>query len=225
MDSVEKRYQQLSDFSKAEPTVEMYLLGAESSRNLGDVAAMKTRLTNALAQEETDKIRQWYDSIDSTYAPITIKVSKKLETVPELTIAMMPFLPDQQLALAFAQQMIQDNRKFQGYLPFGDYQMGETSFSVSQGDSGAVVVVKPAGATDAVAEAEGSKPSQNATSLRFDLGFAASSAGSSDAVGQPVDFGGMGTRVGCRYGIWTNGYPIFGCGSGIPWVIWCRRSR
>ena len=61
------------------------------------------------------------------------KVSKKLETVPELTIAMMPFLPDQQLALAFAQQMIQDNRKFQGYLPFGDYQMGETSFSVSQG--------------------------------------------------------------------------------------------
>ena len=39
--AVEKRYQQLSEFSKAEPTVEMYLLGAESSRNLGDVAAMK----------------------------------------------------------------------------------------------------------------------------------------------------------------------------------------
>ena len=79
--AVEKRYQQLSDFSKAEPTVEMYLLGAEASRNLGDVTAMKTRLTKALAIEETDKIRQWHDSIDATYAPITIKVSKKLETV------------------------------------------------------------------------------------------------------------------------------------------------
>ena len=74
------------------------------------------------------------------------------------------------------------------------------------------MVVKPAGATDAVAEAEGSKPSQNAQH-GFDLGFAASSAGSSDAVGQPVDFGGM-VPARCRYGIWTNGYPIFGCGSG-----------
>ena len=121
---------------------------------------MKTRLTKALATEETDKIRQWHDSIDATYAPITIKVSKKLETVPELTIAMMPFLPDQQLALAFAQQMIQDNRKFEGYLPFGDYTMGETSFSVSQGDSDVVVVVKPAGAVDAVAQAEDSNPNK-----------------------------------------------------------------
>ena len=62
----------------------MYLLGAEAPRNLGDVAAMKIRLTKALSIEETDKIRQWHDSIDATYAPVTIKVSKKLETVPEL---------------------------------------------------------------------------------------------------------------------------------------------
>ena len=53
--AVEKRYQQLSNFSKAEPTVEMYLLGAEASRNLGDVTAMKTRLTKALAMKETDR--------------------------------------------------------------------------------------------------------------------------------------------------------------------------
>jgi hypothetical protein len=198
--AVEKRYQQLLNFSKAEPTLEMYLLGAEASRNLGDVTAMKTRLTKALAIEETDKIRQWHDSIAATYAPVTIKLSKKLETVPELTIAMMPFLPDQQLALVFAQQMIQDNRKFKGYLPFGDYTMGETSFSVSQGDTDVVVVVKPAGSIDAVAKAEEANPSKNATSMRFDLGFAASNAGTSDLVGQPVDFGGVGTRMGVGIG-------------------------
>ena len=73
--------------------------GCRSPRNLG-VTAMKIRLTKALSIEETDKIRQWHDSIDATYAPVTIKIFKKLETVPELTIAMMPFLPDQQLALA-----------------------------------------------------------------------------------------------------------------------------
>ena len=56
--------------------------------------------------------------------------------------------------------MIQDNRKFEGYLPFGDYTIGENSFAVSQGDSDVVVVVKPAGSGDAVAKAEDSNSSQ-----------------------------------------------------------------
>ena len=71
----------------------MYLLGAEASRNLGDVSEMKNRLVKALAIEETIRIRQWHDSIEATYALVTIKVSKKFETVPELSIAMMPFSP------------------------------------------------------------------------------------------------------------------------------------
>ena len=37
-------------------------------------------------------------------------------------------------------------------------------------------------------------------SMRFDLGFAASNAGTSDTVGQPVDFGGVGTRMGVGMG-------------------------
>ena len=200
--AVEKRYQQLSDFSKAEPTVEMYLLGAEASRNLGDVSEMKNRLVKALAIEETDRIRQWHDSIDATYALVTIKVSKKFETVPELTIAMMPFLPDQQLALAFAKQTIQDNRKFQGYVPFGDYTIGSTSFTVSQDATGIVVVVKPdASSTGAsVAVNDQSKQKDGSSGLRLDLGLAGSSAGSSQEAGQPVDFSGVGTRIGVGMG-------------------------
>ena len=201
--AVEKRYQQLSDFSKGEPTVEMYLLGAEASRNLGNVSAMKVRLTRALAIEETSRIRQWHDSIDATYAPVTIKVSKKFETVPELTIAMVPFLPDQQLALAFAKQTIQEKRKFQGYVPFGDYTIAGSTFTVSQGDTGTVVVVKPdgnsAGESVAVNEQDQSQ-SDGSSVLRLDFGLSGSSAGSSDAAGQPVDFGGVGTRIGVGVG-------------------------
>ena len=201
--SVEKRYQQLSDFSKGEPTVEMYLLGAEASRNLGNVSEMKIRLTKALAIEETDRIRQWYDSIEATYSLVTIKISKKFETIPELTIAMVPFLPDQQLALAFAQQMIQENRKFEGYVPFGDYTIAGSSFTVSQGDTGIVVVVKPdAGdrSTDSVAVADPSQSRDGSSGLRLDLGIAGSSSGSSTEAGQPVGFGGLGTRIGVGMG-------------------------
>lgn len=201
--AVEKRYQQLSDFSKAEPTVEMYLLGAEASRNLGNVSEMKVRLTRALAIEETDRIRQWHDSIDATYAPVTIKVSKKFETVPDLTIAMVPFLPDQQLALEFAKQTIQEKRKFQGYVPFGDYTIGASTFTVSQGDTGTVVVVKPESSdssASAVAQSGSSTSGDGSLGLRFDMGFAASSAGTSNEAGQPVDFGGVGTRIGVGMG-------------------------
>lgn len=211
---VEKRYQQLSEFSKAEPTVEMHLLGAEAASNIGNVASVKERLGFALAIEESDKTRQWYDSITSTYGPVTIKVPKKFETVPELTIAMMPFFPDQQLALAFAQQAIQENRKFQGYIPFGDYTIAGSTFKVEQGTSGVTVVVRPEGAgkaKDKVAKGDsekskstGSEASKSAgdgaMGLRIDLGLAAANAGTTDQAGQAQAFGGVGTRVGVGVG-------------------------
>ncbi len=213
---VEKRYQQLSEFSKAEPTVEMHLLGAEAASNIGNVAAVKERLGFALAIEESEKTRQWYDSITATYGPVTIKVPKKFETVPDLTIAMMPFFPDQQLALAFAQQSIQDNRKFQGYIPFGDYTIAGSTFTVEQGGSGVTVVVRPEGSAKnsaknkekiAKGDAEKSNGSGASTStgdgamgLRVDFGLAAANAGTTEQTGQAQAFGGVGTRVGVGVG-------------------------
>ncbi len=214
---VEKRYLQLSEFKKAQPTVEMHLLGAEAASNLGNVAAVHERLGLALALEGSDKTRQWYESIDASYAPVTIKVPKKFETVPELTIAMMPFFPDQQLALAFAQQQIQENRKFQGYIPFGEYTIAGSTFTVAQGDRDIVVVAKPVGAakSDVVADKQDSgnpnkgnkqqKPSKDSsgTGLRLDLGVAGASAAESSEAGQAQGFGGVGTRigVGINYGL------------------------
>lgn len=210
---VEKRYQQLSEFSKAEPTVEMHLLGAEAASNIGNVASVKERLGFALAIEESDKTRQWYDSITATYGPVTIKVPKKFETVPELTIAMMPFFPDQQLALVFAQQAIQENRKFQGYIPFGEYTIAGSTFKVEQGNSGVTVVVRPEGAgkaKDKVAKGDSEKSKDTgsgsksagdgAVGLRIDLGLAAANAGTTEQTGQAQAFGGVGTRVGVGVG-------------------------
>ena len=210
---VEKRYQQLSEFSKASPTVEMHLLGAEAASNLGNVSAVKVRLQDALALEETEKTKQWYASIDANYASVTIKVPKKFDDIPELTIAMSPFFPDQQFALAFAKQSIQDNRKFQGYVPFGEYTIAGSTFTVAKGDSGVVVVARPIGSNDAVATAdtkpknpkkpkntkdpsEATSTEDSALALRLDIGVAAASAGESSTVNQAQPFGGVGTRVG-----------------------------
>jgi hypothetical protein len=207
---VEKRYQQLSEFSKASPTVEMHLLGAEAASNLGNVSAVKTRLEASLALEETEKTKQWYDSIDANYAPVTIKVPKKFDEIPDLNIATMPFFPDQQLALAFAQKSIQENRKFQGYVPFGEYTIAGSTFTVANGDSGEVVVVRSVGSTDAVAKKtkpkDSKKPKDSTSSddstvaMRLDLGVSAASAGESSTVNQAQPFGGVGTRVGVGVG-------------------------
>jgi hypothetical protein len=131
-----------------------------------------------------------------------------METIPELNIAMMPFFPDQQQALTFAKERIQKDRKFEGYLPFGEYTIAGSTFTVAQGTS-AVVNVKPVGsASDAVAQADNpKKPKKDAsdsanasTGLRLDLGFAAANAGNSTEVGQAIGFGGVGTRVGVGMG-------------------------
>ena len=195
--AVEKKYQRLLGFSKSEPTFEMHVLGAEAASNRGDVSNVKVRLGEALEIEEVEKTRQWFDSIDQSFAPVTIKVPKKFETIPELQIAMMPFFPEQQLAFAFAKEEIQNNRKFQGYLPFGEYTIAGSSFTLSQGDNGVVVIVKPVGsANDSVAQSSSSQQTSSGMPLRIDLGFSGANAADSGVVGQALAFGGVGTRLG-----------------------------
>lgn len=208
--AVEKKYQRILEFSKGTPTFEMHVLGAEAASNQGNVSQVKVRLTKALALEEVEKTRQWLESLDQTFAPVTIKVPKKFETIPELQIAMMPFFPEQQLALGYAKEQIQANGKYQGYLPFGEYTIAGSTFTVAQGDTGTVVVVKPEGASTAVATG----PSENTKSstasdgmpLRLDLGFSAANAGESGVVGEALAFGGVGTRlgVGTSFGLTGN---------------------
>ena len=198
--AVEKKYQRILGFSKGTPTFEMHVLGAEAASNQGNVSQVKVRLTKALEVEEVEKTRQWLESLDQTFAPVTIKVPKKFETVPDLQIAMMPFFPEQQLALGYAKEQIQSNRKYQGYLPFGEYTIAGSTFTLAQGDTGTVVVVKPEGSNTAIASGptEPTKPSTatDGMPLRLDLGFSAANAGESGVAGEALAFGGVGTRVG-----------------------------
>ena len=92
---VDKKYAQLMEFSKGTPTYEMHVLGAEAASNLGNVSAYGL-VRNALEIEEVAKTRQWYASIEQSFAPVTIKASKNWKPLQMQT--MMPF-PDQQLAL------------------------------------------------------------------------------------------------------------------------------
>ena len=188
---VDKKYAQLLEFSKGEPTYEMHVLGAEAASNLGDVSAVRNRLEKALEIEEVAKTRQWYTSIEQSFSPVTIKVSKKLETTPELQIAMMPFFPEQQLAFTYAQEQLKKKGKFDGYLPFGDYTIGESTFNLTQGGDGFVVVVRPDGGS-----AEPKTVSNSKFSYRLDMGFSAANAGESGVKGEALPFGGVGTRVG-----------------------------
>jgi hypothetical protein len=190
---VDKKYGQLLDFSKGDPTYDMHVLGAEAASNLGNVSEVSSRLQKALAIEEIPKTRQWLDSINQSYSPVTIRIPKKIESSPDLLIGMMPFFPDQQLAFAFAQEQLKATGKFQGYLPFGDYSIGDSSFNLSKGGTGEVVVVRTGGTPK-------NKPSPSSSdsivAYRMDVGISAANAGQSSSNGQALPFGGAGTRVG-----------------------------
>ena len=134
---------------------------------------------------------------------VTIKVPKKFETVPGSSDD--AFFPERQLALGYAKKQIQANRKYQGYLPFGEYTIAGSTFTVAQGDTSTVVVVKPEGSSSAVASGptEPTGTASDGIPLRLDLGFSAANAGESGVVGEALAFGGVGTRlgVGTSFGI------------------------
>lgn len=200
-DVVEKKYQELLTYKKGVPTYEMHFLGALAASNRGDVGTVKERLELALAQQEVAEGREWYTSIDANYAKVLLKVPGKIESIPELQIASVPFFPEQQQAIAFSQQQLQENRKFEGYLPFGDYTLGFSKFTVAPGQAMQTVVASDtvtmaSNQTDKPDTPKTKTPISIAVTPRVDLGFALSQAGEDDTAMTAVSFGGMGSRVG-----------------------------
>ena len=183
-EAVERKYLEMLKYKKANPKHEMHILGAQASSEKGDIGTTYERLELALAIEEVSETRTWIDSITSSYLRVDITVSNDYTKIPDLTPAAMPFFPDQQQAIAFAQQQLQSTGKFKGMLPLGEYMMGTTTFNLQKDMSG-VQKIKVA---ETIALG-GLMP-------RIDLGVSGANAGVSSGEQEALPFNGYGTRIG-----------------------------
>ena len=109
------------------PSYADHLAGAHAARAVGDVASARQRLLAANLLQEDRTIQDWLWEIDSRYNKVFLACDPgKRSLQPDE----MPFDPNMQLAVTFAQAKIDAQGIFDGYLPQGRYTFGDSAVVV-----------------------------------------------------------------------------------------------
>ena len=194
---VDSRFIELMELEKKGEvlTYDEWFLGAQAAQNLGKMAACRKRLEGAISQDPRDEATSWLAAIDASYGPVNLRSLDK-ESDAVLTAKAMPFVPDQRMAIEYAQSKLADGRAFRGLLPAGSYTLSSGAvsqeFTVAAGP-GEPMQIKITPGSD------GSTGSLAYVGPRLDVG-AAYTVGNTpklDGVVQgPPRFAGGGARVG-----------------------------
>jgi hypothetical protein len=118
---VERLFLEIEE-TRVEPTHDILLAGAHSSRALGDVRASQARLERALMLQENAEVVSWLNEIHQHYGSVFIACQAKKKRA-SLESSERPFSPMLQQAIAFAQDGIEQHCFFDGMLPAGTYTL------------------------------------------------------------------------------------------------------
>lgn len=103
------------------PSFQDHVFGAHAARAVGDVTSARSRLLKANEIKEDREVLDWLWEIDSNYGLVTLLADRGSI---ELKAEVMPFEPDQAMAVQFAQGRVTETGEFEGYLPQGKYWFG-----------------------------------------------------------------------------------------------------
>lgn len=123
---VERTYQRIQELG-VELGYTDYVNAAHAARQAGDVTEARSRLKMAVEIKEEREILDWLWEIDTNYGQVSIKTDLGAYA---LDMAQMPFEPDRAKAVRFAQDQITQTGTFEGYLPEGEYTIGEYELQV-----------------------------------------------------------------------------------------------
>ncbi|MCB9777705.1 MAG: hypothetical protein H6742_04005 [Alphaproteobacteria bacterium] len=105
--------------------------GLQAARAVGDMALAWTALQAASDDRPTDPdVLRAEGELLAWYGPVDLRVSAKVETVPELTLEPVPMDPTQRQAWENARASLQTHREYHGLLPLGMYELGDQHFEV-----------------------------------------------------------------------------------------------
>lgn len=127
---VEKRFLELEKLGVT-LTYEDLVHGAYAARALGNTQATYDRLRQAARLKGTRDVIDWLSSIDANYGHVELICHQSRNAV--LTVAEMPFEPDQRTAVEASIETLKRDGSFTGLLPRGTYYFNETEFKVEPG--------------------------------------------------------------------------------------------
>lgn len=113
---------------------EHYLLGAQSSQEMGNIYVALQRLKRARSIKKRKSTQDWIDNIEREYGLVNIEVSsRRKRKTANIIPANPPLDPVKIGAINFAQQKIVSEGIFYGMLPLGQYELVGQKFELSTG--------------------------------------------------------------------------------------------
>lgn len=126
---VERAFRQLLE-THGPMTAADWLRGAEAARSVGDIGTTYARVREARKLQPDDReIVEWLYQIDHAYG--TVDLACDPGSLIQLRLDTLPFDPEAQRAIRFAQQRIREDCSFQGRLPAGQYRFYNNDVNVS----------------------------------------------------------------------------------------------
>ena len=111
-----------------------YLLGAQSSQEMGNIYVALQRLKRAKGIKKRQSTQDWIDNIEREYGLVNIEVSsRRKRKTAKIIPANPPLDPVKIGAINFAQQQIVSEGTFYGMLPLGKYELVGQKFELSTG--------------------------------------------------------------------------------------------
>lgn len=129
---VERKFQELQALELPLGFDDLYR-GACAARALGDVQAVYDRLKAAAAIEPRRDVVDWLYAIDHAYGKVTLIADPPKRVT--LSVAEVPFDPDERAAVLAAIDRVAREGGFSGLLPRGTYTFVDHEFRVEPGVS------------------------------------------------------------------------------------------
>ena len=194
-EGVEGDFQQLLALERKGQSIspQDWVLGAQSARGVGNMAACRARLARSVDLSPTGEDINWLSQIDGTFGAVDLSADKTLLPRPKLKATVMPFIPDQRQAIEFARAAVEKTMDFKGLVPAGEYTYGGETLQVVPGGEAVVLHLEAS-----VIQRSGDAPFKFAfLGPRVEVGGAFTQGGQvADSVDAPPSFGGMGIRSG-----------------------------
>ncbi len=194
---VDRAYRQIGDLRKGVLyTFDDHYLGAQASRERGQVTNVYRRLLLARELKADPDVSNWIDDLMRQYGSVELIIPERYKGEANLAVAMMPLQPDQRSTIGMAQERVGESKSYSGLLPGGEYTFGPHTFKVTPGGDTIVLTLDKKGAAKVSTRAKGEKQPFRFTYMgpRATIG-AGWTQGTEPSAGGPGGFSGAGARV------------------------------
>ena len=130
---VERTYERMLELEGVQLPYSAHYTAAQAARSTGDMSLVLARLEEAARIKRPPGLSGWLEEIEGNYGRVDISCASRKR--PELKPTVAVLHPDMRKQIALANTAIQEECRYKGLLPAGNYTLGKRTLEVVPGMS------------------------------------------------------------------------------------------